>query len=1000
MILAFPAMLFAATDVFFSVGTNTGDLKSGSPTITIASGTATLTVAQPNNIGVGDEITYGGGTKCYISGRSSGTVYTVTTATGATPANVSGQSVTSIKRAFNTLSSVVAGAANAAHLNTYDLVAGNYTLHIACYGDGEDAITSFNWSGYTTSTTNYIRVFTPSATTQVGVSQRHNGVWSNSAYRIRDIDGSYGIQIRNNYLYLEGIQYLNSMAAGISNIGLYFEGTAGCKVEQCIIRADTANAAAAGTGAIGIYPYNETNFGVYNNIIYDFRGTDGGYGILGYGQSTIYNNTIYGCNIGIGQTGGNSQNCRNNILQKCGTPFTCTFNEEGYNISDKASGLTGTGSKNSTTVAFVDSTGTPRDLHLKGTDTQAIDAGMNLSSFFAADIDGETRTGTWDIGADEYKIADPVPPVMGAVSSPNAGAAWGTGTSQSIQWSGTDETALARFHLDYSLNNGSSWIAIGDTAVTGASFSGGKAWTVPANVAAVQCKIRIIAVDRNSNADTAESSVFSIVDVIVPTVSVSLPASGNDWQTGTVHTIKWQAADNVAVSACSLYYSIGGTSWTPITAASGTDSTFAWTVTGPASSSARIQVRAKDAASNKGSGTSAVFTISMPDLTPPTVSGVGLSGGPSTIGSGSSQTITWTAADNQAVVLCSIWVSYDNGSTYSFLNKVTGTAITAGSLAWNVPASRVAAAVVIRVGAYDAKPNGATAVSGAFAIQDQTPPYLLLRTPNGDETWPATSTQTITWDAYDSVGITACSLFYSIDNAHWNLIWDSTGNPSVYAWKVPIMSSAMGKVQVVVRDAAGHIVTDTSDSYFIITRSPFITSPDSVVVTPGSDLNYTITFDAGGQSGAAQFLPITPLTYSVFGPLVLGRVSATPSVPRVDTVVVRFTLGSYSEDFKLRIIVQSPTGVSAKAATPMSLALAAEPSRNNTVFHVELDRAGPFEILVYNVEGRKIWSRRIASAAPGYYSATWNPDRAVNGNYIAELRSQGRVLRQKLTMVK
>ena len=48
-------------DVYYSVGTNPGDLKTGAPTITIAGGTATLSVPQTGagNVGVGDEIDYG-----------------------------------------------------------------------------------------------------------------------------------------------------------------------------------------------------------------------------------------------------------------------------------------------------------------------------------------------------------------------------------------------------------------------------------------------------------------------------------------------------------------------------------------------------------------------------------------------------------------------------------------------------------------------------------------------------------------------------------------------------------------------------------------------------------------------------------------------------------------------------------------------------------------------------------------------------------------------------
>ena len=52
-------------EVFYSVGTDTSDLKTGSPTITIANGLATLSVAQLEDVGVGDVVDFGPGTLVY-----------------------------------------------------------------------------------------------------------------------------------------------------------------------------------------------------------------------------------------------------------------------------------------------------------------------------------------------------------------------------------------------------------------------------------------------------------------------------------------------------------------------------------------------------------------------------------------------------------------------------------------------------------------------------------------------------------------------------------------------------------------------------------------------------------------------------------------------------------------------------------------------------------------------------------------------------------------------
>jgi hypothetical protein len=58
-------------------------------------------------------------------------------------------------------------------------------------------------------------------------------------------------------------------------------------------------------------------------------------------------------------------------------------------------------------VAFVDEDGD--DFHLNASDTVAKNKGTDLSGDsylpFSDDIDGQTRSGTWDIGADEYVAA-------------------------------------------------------------------------------------------------------------------------------------------------------------------------------------------------------------------------------------------------------------------------------------------------------------------------------------------------------------------------------------------------------------------------------------------------------------------------------------------------------------------------------------------------------------------------------------------------------------------
>ena len=69
--------------------------------------------------------------------------------------------------------------------------------------------------------------------------------------------------------------------------------------------------------------------------------------------------------------------------------------------SDATADDWGTGGIINSTPTFVNLT--THDLHLSASDTVAKDQGEDLSGeYFSDDIDGVTRTGTWDIGADEF----------------------------------------------------------------------------------------------------------------------------------------------------------------------------------------------------------------------------------------------------------------------------------------------------------------------------------------------------------------------------------------------------------------------------------------------------------------------------------------------------------------------------------------------------------------------------------------------------------------------
>ncbi|GEM_PF-2524476 len=402
-----------ATEVYFSVGQNTSDHKTSTPTVTVSGTTATFSVAQTaTNMGVGDLVTYIGGT-CYLSAKTNADQmhWNCVSATGGQPAQVAGVSVTSIAHAFGALEGTVDantgnGAFDASHLNTKNLVTGNYQLNVPCYYDtGADPNTlGVSVRGWTTGGQNSIKIYTPNnTTTEVNQTQRPAGKWDATKYNVAINHSAFALSmltIRNDAVTVEGLQfYMISTAFEHDAIYAINPNASGAiNIASNIIRAELSGTA---TGfAVISHTNNVGSTNIYNNVIYGF-GINGDAG----GPEKVYNNTVSGSAVGISGTANDI--AKNNIVQNCANGYSGTFNAASdYNISDLAADNAGGAHDKQATVAFADATN--KDFHLSPTDTQAKDAGANLSAdsnfAFTTDIDSQTRNQNglgWDIGADE-----------------------------------------------------------------------------------------------------------------------------------------------------------------------------------------------------------------------------------------------------------------------------------------------------------------------------------------------------------------------------------------------------------------------------------------------------------------------------------------------------------------------------------------------------------------------------------------------------------------------
>ncbi|MBN2039238.1 MAG: putative Ig domain-containing protein [Spirochaetes bacterium] len=239
---------------------------------------------------------------------------------------------------------------------------------------------------------------------------RHNGVWDDTKYRLAT-SGCDSIRIRADYVRIEGLQISNE-ATGWQHIALQVEDQSSDNlIELC-------NNIVKGLHS-GVMDYHSgieliestINAKIWNNIIYGYD--SGGTGNIGiwphyYNTAYIFNNTVINCSAGIYSSNDGTCTSINNLVSNCSTNFSWSFSSESdYNASDDNTNAGGTHDRTNQTFTFIDPAS--EDYRLAHSDKGATDCGADLRSdaniFFNDDTAGNTRTGTWNIGAsEEYSI--------------------------------------------------------------------------------------------------------------------------------------------------------------------------------------------------------------------------------------------------------------------------------------------------------------------------------------------------------------------------------------------------------------------------------------------------------------------------------------------------------------------------------------------------------------------------------------------------------------------
>lgn len=259
---------------------------------------------------------------------------------------------------------------------------------------------------FTTTAANYLRVTTQGAA-------RHTGKWTPSAYRLEatNRNGLY-----NNlpcHLRVDGLQVHVTVTNASSYVCIKTTNAnqsvadIDCRISHCIVvgvrvsgNIVGCNTRPHGGGGAGgtARVWNCLAIGCYNGFNND------------YNVGEYYNCTAARCEYGFVEDG--TMLAVNCLSTAASIGFVGTFAAgSDYNVVDDGNGAPGAHSRILQTFTFIDPG--RDDYHLASYDAGARGFGLTdpASGVFADDIDGQTRSGAWDIGADQYAYVAPGPPV-------------------------------------------------------------------------------------------------------------------------------------------------------------------------------------------------------------------------------------------------------------------------------------------------------------------------------------------------------------------------------------------------------------------------------------------------------------------------------------------------------------------------------------------------------------------------------------------------------------
>jgi hypothetical protein len=361
------------------------------------------------------------------------------------------------------------------------------------------------------------------------------------------------------------------------------------------------------------------------------------------------------------------------------------------------------------------------------------------------------------------------------------------GATQQIKWN--HNLGLSSYvMIELSRDGGTNWEVISasfkNTGATASTFN----WVVT-GPATTQGRVRV------SWLNGAVSDISDVnFNVVNPAITVTQPNTALVWAIGTSQQIKWSHNAGSTSTYTIALSRDGGVTFpevltTSAPATTATTGIYNWTVTGPASTTARVRVTlTANPASTDISNVN--FTIANPSVTV-TQPNMNLNWG-----IGSTQQIKWNHNVGLGATFI-IEVSRDGGATYPELitNSAPATTATTGVYNWIVTGPTTSLTRIRITWTANSAVTDSSNVN--FRIAD---PFITVTQPNTTVTWLIGSVQQIKWN--HNLGTSA---FVHIElsrdgGSTWADVTPSAKNSggasSAYSWLVTGPATTMGRIRV------------------------------------------------------------------------------------------------------------------------------------------------------------------------------------------------------------